>query len=333
MTLWTDNFHTELVLYSLRPVPSQERMLCNQNVKRRRVTRQDSCVERDCTEWDSSVLTNKYEVNYDRCLRYHEQLGEHKKKEWHCFSWWKTKSQQKRLAGQSRGKCILQIAHRSSRILIAMEDSRAQKFTGTQKAVKWINQYTSSWSRNLFDSEISKSYHWESTLLSVPMGPWFYTFLGTSSSVLQDPLGLCLLSWKSLCVLNYVLHFFRHHLYPHSLRLCNHRIIEWLVGRDLRGHPVPITQSDMLWRPLHGTAQNKGCKLLRADLKFWWAINSRRLKLWWSPGRMTSVNLAVWLKQTHTKIWNFSKINFLHPGDMAVLQASTPCCISFPTPK
>lgn len=68
-------------------------------VKRRRVTRQDSCVERDCIERVSSVLTNMSEVNYDRCLRYLEQLGEHKNKEWHCFSWYKPKSHHKKLAG------------------------------------------------------------------------------------------------------------------------------------------------------------------------------------------------------------------------------------------
>lgn len=52
------------------------------------------------------------------------------------------------MEGSKKEKSILQTEHCASIASIAMEDSKGQKFTGAQKAVKQINQLVWSGSRN-----------------------------------------------------------------------------------------------------------------------------------------------------------------------------------------
>lgn len=250
------------------------------------------------------------------------------KQEWHCFSWYKTKSHHKKLADKrvKAKENVLQTAHCSSRVLTIMEDSRGQKFTGTQKTVKLINQCTLSWSRNLFGSEISVVPLGEYTPVYIQWSMIFWVPVVQSyrtpwDSDMSSSLENLCVHWM-ICV-----SYFRHLLYSYSLRLCNHRMVRWEGTLEVIQIQPPITQSEVCEGPCIVLPKKKSCKLLRVVQKFWWANKSRKLKVWWSPEKMISMDLAALLKQTHTKIWIFSKINFLGPKDM--LMSSTSCYISF----
>lgn len=184
-------------------------------------------------------------MNYDRCLRYLEQLGEHKNKEWHCFSWYKPKSHHKKLAG-GRVKAKENPFFKQHNVQVEYSFQwRIAEDKNLRGLKKQLNESICIvLVQKFISSKISESYHWESTLLSVPVGPRFYAFLGTSSSVLENPLGPCMcpsLLKIFLCTEWCVSAVLDTSFIP---RVWGCAIIEsqsgW-VGRDLRCHPVPTS--------------------------------------------------------------------------------------------
>lgn len=141
-------------------------------------------------------------------------------------------------------------------------------------------------------------------------------------------------SLENLCVYWIMcISYLRHHLHPYSLRLCNRGINVWVGGTsEVIQFQPPITQPEVLWRPLHSTAPKKAVSCWDQARSF--------------GGQSTAENgrygdhqkgCLQWIQLVNSRKPRLRSEIFLKfiswAEDMLVLQLSTSCYISFPTLK